>query len=168
MSVKPDSILENDIFDMDDEDTQANKFLCFMLKEESYCISIRDVIEIVEMQKISEVPDMPDYVKGVINLRGKIIPVIDLRLLFKMEERIHDDRTCIVIGEIKDTEVGFIVDTVEEVVEIPSENIEETPSFKTSEISRGFIAGIGRVQNNVKIILNIGKLVEAGDLELMS
>ena len=128
-----DNLKERDIEILDlydeDEDTQANKYLSFKIGKEAYGIGIKFITEIIELQKIIEIPDVPNYVKGVINLRGKVIPVIDLRLRFNMEERVYDDRTCIVVVDINKTAVGIIVDTVEEVLEIAEKNIEPPPKF---------------------------------------
>jgi purine-binding chemotaxis protein CheW len=116
------------------------------------------------MQKIIAVPDMPSYVKGVINLRGKVIPVIDLRLNFNMEEREYDDRTCMIITRIGDSDVGLIVDTVSEVEDIPERNIDPPPEFKGSSRER-YIAGIGKVGDEVKIILDVSKLLQETEVK---
>jgi len=156
--------LADEMLDDEDEDTQANKYLFFRIDRESYGIGIRHVIEIVELQRISAVPDMPSYVKGVINLRGKVIPVVDLRLRFGMEERAYDDRTCIVVSEIEGVSLGFIVDTVEEVLEIPEAQVEEAPRFKTVSGRERYIAGMGKVGEAVKILLDVEKLVRDEDM----
>lgn len=145
--------------DDDNEDTQANKYLFFRIGKESYGIGIRHIIEIIELQRISEVPDMPGYVKGVINLRGKVIPVIDLRLRFDLEERDYDDRTCIVVTEIERVLIGFIVDTVEEVIEIPEAQVEPPPRFKSASGRERYISGLGKAGESVKILLDVEKLV---------
>jgi len=144
----------------ENEDTQADKYLFFKIGKESYGIGIKYIIEIIELQKIAEVPDMPRYVKGVINLRGKVIPNIDLRLRFGMEEREYDDRTCIVVTEIDGVSIGFIVDTVEEVMEITQDNIEEAPPFQTRSGEEKYISGMGKVGEQVKILLDVEKLVQ--------
>ncbi len=102
-----------------EEDSQKGKFLTFVLDKEEYGLEIRYVTEIIGLQVITLVPELPDYVKGIINLRGKIIPVIDVRMRFKKAMREYDDRTCIVVVEIKNISVGLIVDTVAEVLTIP-------------------------------------------------
>ncbi|MFA6506859.1 MAG: chemotaxis protein CheW, partial [Treponemataceae bacterium] len=135
---------------------------------ESYGIGISHVIEIVELQRISAVPDMPAYVKGVINLRGKVIPVVDLRLRFGMTERPYDDRTCIVVSEIGGVSLGFIVDTVEEVLEIPEANVEPAPRFKTVSGRERYIAGMGKVGEQVKILLDVEKLIREEDAQMIS
>ncbi len=148
----------------DDEDTQANKYMNFQIGNESYGISIRHVREIIELQKISEVPDMPVYVKGVINLRGKVIPIVDIRLRFGFEPRAYDDRTCIIVVEINDSAIGFIVDTVEDVVEIPEKDVEPAPHFKTASGREQYISGMGKIGENVKILLDVEKLIYEDDL----
>ncbi len=142
----------------EDEDTQEDKFLTFFLEKEEYGLEIRHVTEIIGIQSITGVPDMPHYVKGVINLRGKVIPVMDVRLRFGMEERTYDDRTCIIVINIDDYLVGLIVDQVSEVLDIPKNNIEPPPKVKKGESSR-FIQGMGKVGDRVKILLNAHKLL---------
>ena len=145
--------------DDDNEDTQANKYLFFRIGKESYGIGIRYVIEIIELQTISLVPDLPDYVKGVINLRGKVIPIVDLRLRFDMEERAYDNRTCIIITEVDHILVGCLVDTVEEVMEILEKNIEPPPKFKTISGRDQYISGMGKVGDAIKILIDVEKIV---------
>jgi Chemotaxis signal transduction protein len=142
-----------------DEDTQADKYLCFRLGEESYGLDIRCVTEIIEMQRISAVPDMPKAVRGVINLRGSVIPVLDLRLRFGMPERAYDDRTCVIVSELRGLRVGLIVDTVEEVVEIPAGDIEPAPRMRTESGEARYISGIGKACEKVKILLDVDKVV---------
>ncbi|HUX40883.1 MAG TPA: chemotaxis protein CheW [Rectinemataceae bacterium] len=146
--------------DDEDEDTQANKYLFFRIGRESYGIGIKHIIEIIELQRISEVPDMPAYVKGVINLRGKVIPIIDLRLRFQLEARAYDDRTCIVVTEIVGVLIGFVVDTVEEVIEIPANQVEPPPRFKSEGGHNRYISGLGKVGEEVKILLDVEKIID--------
>ncbi|HUX13809.1 MAG TPA: chemotaxis protein CheW [Spirochaetia bacterium] len=148
----------------ENEDTMANKYLFFRIGKESYGIGIQFIIEIIELQKISEVPDMPRYVKGVINLRGKVIPIIDLRLRFDLEAREYDDRTCIVVTEIDRILIGFVVDTVEEVIEIPETQIEEAPKFKTASGKERYISGMGKIGEEVKILLDIEKIIRGENI----
>ncbi len=154
--------------DEDNEDTQANKYLFFRIDRESYGIGIRYVIEIIELQAISIVPDMPLYVKGVINLRGKVIPIVDLRLRFGIEERIYDDRTCIIVTEVDGILLGCVVDTVEEVMEIPERNIEPPPKFKTVSGRDQYISGMGKVNEAIKILIDIEKIVRDENLSSMT
>ncbi|MEW6772018.1 MAG: chemotaxis protein CheW [Bacillota bacterium] len=144
--------------DEEDEDTQEDKFLTFILGEEEYGIEIRHVTEIIGIQSITEVPDMPAHVKGVINLRGKVVPVMDVRLRFGMPERPHDDRTCIVVINIDGQAVGLVVDRVSEVLDIPKDDIEPPPAVKRGAGSR-FIQGMGKVGAEVKILLNAERLL---------
>lgn len=153
------------LIDDEDEDTQANKYLTFKIGTESFGISIKHIIEIIELQRISEVPDMPAYVRGVINLRGRVIPVVDLRLRFGLENREFDDRTCIVVTEIGSTLIGFIVDTVEEVTEIPENQVEPPPKFKTASGKERYISGMGKIGDAVKILLDVERLILDEDLK---
>jgi len=150
--------LEDDFLDEDEEDTQKDKFLTFRVGHEDYGIEIRHVTEIIGIQKITAVPDMPEFVKGVINLRGKVIPVLDMRRRFSLEDRDYDERTCIVVVNVAEAAVGLVVDTVNEVVDIPEERIEPAP-----EINKGgnnlMIQGLGKVGEEVKILLDVNKLL---------
>lgn len=144
--------------DEEDEDTLADRYLTFHLGDEDYGIEIRYVTEIVGIQKITEVPDMPTFVKGVINLRGQVIPIMDIRLRFHMEKRDYDDRTCVVVVSIEETVLGLIVDTVKEVREITSENISPPPSLSKGNNSC-FILGMGKIEEDVIILLDVSKLL---------
>jgi len=143
---------------MQEEDSQEGKFLTFILGNEVYGLEIRYVTEIIGIQKITPVPDMPDYVKGVINLRGKVIPVMDVRLRFKMEVRDYDERTCIIVIHTKDTTVGLIVDTVNEVLEISQDQIEATSKFSKG-YGNQFMKGMGKIGDDVKILLDAEALL---------
>jgi purine-binding chemotaxis protein CheW len=156
---------ENEMPDVDllddedeDEDTQQNKFLTFFINQEEYGIDIRYVTEIIGIQKITEVPDMPVYIKGVINLRGKVIPVMNVRLRFGLEEREYDDRTCIVVINVDEEAVGLIVDRVSEVLDIPAGEIEPPPQLHGGRRGR-LLLGMGKVENGVKILLDAQKLL---------
>ncbi len=159
---------EHFIDDDEDESSKENKFLTFKIADEVYGIAISDITEIIEVQKVTDVPDMPKYVKGVINLRGKVIPIMDLRLRFNMEERKYDDRTCIVIVNINETSIGFIVDTVLEVVDIPEAEIDPPPQFKTASGYEMYVAGIGKFGDEVKILLDADKIVHRDELKKIS
>jgi purine-binding chemotaxis protein CheW len=155
-----EQIDHEDMFIEDDEDSgQADKYLLFNLGEEVYGINIAHVTEIIEMQKITDVPDMPDFIKGVINLRGRVIPVMDLRLRFRMAERDYDDRTCIIIANIDATSMGFIVDTVAEVHDIGESEIEPSPSFKETDERSNYISGLGKVGDRVTILIDVLRLL---------
>ena len=149
------------------EDTQYGKYLTFALGEEVFGIEICYVTEIIGIQAITKVPEVPAYVKGIINLRGKIIPVIDMRLKFGKEAIPYDDRTCIVVIEIKQVPVGLIVDNVDEVLNIPDDNIAPPPSTKTTADNR-YIKGIGKAGNTVQLLLDCDELLMADGIDTIS
>jgi len=153
----------NDFLDEDDEDTQKDKYLTFTVGREDYGIEIYFVTEIIGIQKITDVPDMPAYVKGVINLRGKVIPVMDVRIRFRMPEREYDDRTCIVVVNVKGTSVGLVVDTVKEVADIPPAQIELPPEVADGS-TQHYIKGLGKIGEDVKILLDVEKLVRSDEI----
>lgn len=153
------------LYEDENEDTQANKYLLFDIGDEVFGIAIEQVTEIIELQEITKVPDLPDFIKGVINLRGKIIPAMDLRLRFGMQEREYDDRTCIINVNIRDNLVGFIVDTVKEVQEIPEGNIEAPPEFKSASGHQKYISGLGKIDSEVKILLDVDSILYEKELE---
>lgn len=149
-----------------EEDTLKDKYLIFSIGNEAYGIDIRYVIEIIGIEPITEVPELPAYIKGVINLRGKIIPVMDVRLKFKKEEKEYDDRTCIIVVEIGDLLIGLIIDRVLEVANIEENNIAPPPKLnKNTENSNKYIKGIGKVGNEVKLLIDCNKLFEEDEVE---
>lgn len=150
-----------------EEDTQRGKYLTFMLEHEFYGIEIKHVTEIIGIQPVTEIPELPDYIRGIINLRGKIIPVMDVRLRFKKAERDYNDRTCVIVIEVKDISIGLIVDSVSEVLAIAEEDIVPPPEISKS-FSNKYIKGIGKDGNDVKLILDCNKLLgkeEVSNLE---
>jgi purine-binding chemotaxis protein CheW len=158
--------LEDEFYDEDEEDSQKDKYLTFHLANEDYAIEIRHVTEIIGIQKITEVPDMPVFVKGVINLRGKIIPVIDVRIRFKLEPREYDDRTCIIVVNIDEMSVGLVVDEVSEVANIPEDQVELPPKAATGQGGR-YIQGMGKMDDEVKIILDVSKLLYEDEMSML-
>ncbi len=148
------------------EDTQKGKFLTFHLANEDYGIEIRFVTEIIGIQKITEVPDMPAFVKGVINLRGKVVPVMDVRTRFNLPARDYDDRTCIIVVNIDDKAVGLVVDKVNEVADIPEKQIEPPP--RTNKEGTRYIEGMGKINNEVKILLDVQRLLYSEELTAIS
>lgn len=145
-----------------EEDTQHGKYLTFQLGNEVYGIEIRYVTEIIGIQQVTYVPEVPNYVKGIINLRGKVVPVIDMRLKFGKPPVDYDDRTCIIVIDINDTPIGFIVDCVSEVLNISDDNIVPPPSYKTG-FQNKYIKGIGKVGNAVKLLLDCEKIISDKD-----
>lgn len=158
--------IDADLYDDEDEDTQKGKYLTFTVGSEDYGIEIRSVTEIIGIQKITDVPDMPAYIKGVINLRGKVIPVMDVRLRFRMPAREYDDRTCIVVVNVNEASVGLVVDTVREVADIPEAQIELPPEVAEAS-AQGYIQGLGKVGEEVKILLDAEKLLRREDVEAL-
>ena len=153
--------MDDDLYD--DEDTQKDKYLTFHIGTEDYGISIAYVTEIIGIQSITEIPEMPDFIKGVINLRGKVIPVMDVRTRFKLPPREYDERTCIIVVEIDGTSVGMVVDTVNEVADIPEDQVEPPP--KSNRKGGSFIQGLGKIDKEVKILLDINKILYDEELE---
>ncbi len=147
---------------MEEEDTLAGRFLTFLLGSETYGIEIRYVTEIIGIQTITEVPELPDYIRGIINLRGKIIPVMDVRLRFKKSFREYNDRTCVIVVDIQNISIGLIVDSVSEVLSIPETEI--VPPPEVSKEGSKYIRGIGKVGNEVKLLLDCDKLLNDDDM----
>lgn len=142
-----------------DENTMEGKYLTFTLGTETYGLPIEYIIEIIGVQLITKVPDMDEHVRGVINLRGQVIPVIDVRSRFEMETREYDDRTCVMVTHLKGVSIGLIVDTVEDVRNIDPEVIHAAPAVATAQSGK-FIKGIAQCENGlVIIILNLKKLL---------
>jgi purine-binding chemotaxis protein CheW len=147
--------------------TRAGKYLTFVLGDEEYGLEILKVREIIGMMEITAVPQTPDFVKGVINLRGKVIPVVDLRLKFGMEEKEVNEATCIIVVEVSGVQMGVVVDTVSEVVDIEESQIEDPPRFGT-QVDTDFILGMGKVEKSVKILLEIETVLSSEELVLVS
>ncbi len=138
-------------------DTQQNKYLTFLLGQECYGIAIQHVTEIIGLQPFTEVPELPAYVRGIINLRGRIIPVLDVRMRFKKPFQEYTDRTCIIVVSYKDIAVGLIVDGVSEVLDIPETDIVPPPELNHS--GNRYVEGIGKVGDAVKLLLDCQKLL---------
>ena len=140
-----------------DEDTLGDRFLTFVLDKEIYGIELKFVTEIIGIQTITVIPDTPDYIRGIINLRGKIIPVMDVRLRFSKDLKEYTDRTCVIVVNIQDISVGLIVDSVWEVISIPEEEIAAPPEM--GKEGNKFIRGVGTSGNEVKLLLNCEKIL---------
>lgn len=146
----------------------AGKYLTFLSAREEYGLEILKVQEIIRVQAITRVPRTPHYVRGVINLRGKVIPVIDLRLKFGQDQAEDTEKTCIIVVQIRQGDqlvvMGIIIDEVKEVLDIPADSIEEAPDFGAS-IDTEFIMGMGKIGQSVKILLDIDKVLNATELK---
>ncbi|WP_461205763.1 chemotaxis protein CheW [Clostridium sp. DL1XJH146] len=149
-----------------EEDTQKGKFLTFSIDKESYGIEISYVTEIVGIQPITEVPELPNYIKGIINLRGKIRPVMDVRLKFKKEPMEYNDRTCIIVVDTGEMAIGLIVDSVSEVISIPDSEIIPPPKINTK--GRRYIKNIGKIEDKVTLILDCEKLLNEEEMDDLS
>jgi len=148
-----------------------NKYLTFALAHEEYGLEILKVREIIGYMDITAVPQTPSYVKGVINLRGQVIPVVDLRSKFGMETAEVTEQTCIIVVEITQAgrkfNTGIIVDRVQEVLDIAGKDIEEAPQFGAS-VDTDFILGMGKIGESVKILLDIDRVLAGGDIGAIS
>ncbi len=133
-------------------------YLTFQLAEETYAVNIACVTEIVGVQHISEIPDVPAYIKGAMNLRGKVIPVMDQRLRFGLPERPYDERTTIIVLDLEGVPTGLVVDRVTDVLTIPKDKIDPPPHW-LGKGEQGLIQGLGKLNDRVSIILHVPHLV---------
>ena len=149
---------------------REGKYLTFTLADEEYGIGILKIKEIIGMMPVTSVPQTPDFVKGVINLRGKVIPVMDLRLRFGMDAIDYTDRTCIIVveiaGETGSVMIGIVVDTVSEVLNIKTEEIEDSPAFGT-KLDTDYILGMAKMDGGVKILLDIDRVLRSEEITLL-
>jgi len=149
-------------------DGREGKYLTFTLAGEEYGIGILKIREIIGMMPITSVPQAPDFVKGVINLRGKVISVIDLRLRFGMPAMDYTERTCIIVVQIDlqatTLNIGIVVDSVSEVLNITGGNIENTPAFGT-QLNTDYILGMAKIEGGVKILLDIDRVLSTQEIE---
>lgn len=150
------------------QDSLKEKYVTFMSGHEYFGLKIECVNEIIVLQEITAIPESEDYIKGLINLRGKIIPVIDVRLRFKQQPIEYTDRTCIIVINVQSTVVGLIVEKIAEVVEIPEENLLPSPSIGHNDKTRDrYVYAIGKVGDSVKLLLDPDKLISDEDLSMM-
>lgn len=141
-------------------DTQEGKYMTFKSGSEYFGLEIQYVQQIIQFQAITKIPETEDYIKGLINLRGKIIPVVDVRVRFKQGECEYTDKTCILVITVKDTTVGLIVEQIAEVAEIQKENILPPPTIGRNDKGHNkYVYGIGKVGTSVKLLLDPEKLL---------
>lgn len=159
----------NDSKNVSDElDAQKGKYMTFKSDNEYFGLKIQYVNEIIGFQTITAIPETEDYIKGLINLRGKIIPVIDVRLRFRQEPFEYNDRTCIIVINVKSTIVGLIVEKIAEVVEIKEENILPPPTIgRADKAQNKYVYGIGKVGDSVKLLLDPDKLLNDSDMSVI-
>ncbi len=150
----------------------GGKYLTFTLGKEEYGVGILKVREIIGLMEITAVPHTPSYIKGVINLRGRVIPVIELRVKFGMERQEYNERTCIIVVEVQGpsetVQVGMLVDSVSEVLNIAEEEIEPPPNFGSGNLDTDSLLGMGKVKGQVKILLDVDRVVGEGELQQLS
>jgi purine-binding chemotaxis protein CheW len=148
----------------------GERFLSFMLGGEEYCIGINRVREIMAMTTITPLPQTPDFIKGVINLRGRIIPIIDLRLKLGMEAKVYTDRTCIIVLDLSEageqTYVGVVVDAIQEVVGIPAEKISQV-AYVNARVKAEYIRGIAESEKGVRILLDASRVLSEEEIGLV-
>ncbi len=158
-------------YEVNDMAQKEGKYLTFVLAQEEYGIGIRKIKEIIGMMSITTVPQAPEFVKGVINLRGKVIPVMDLRLRFGMGCVDYTDRTCIVVAEIEQgagtVMIGIVVDAVSEVLNIKGADIQETPTFGV-KLNTDYILGMAKLNDGVKILLDIDRVLTGQEINLLN
>ena len=156
--------------DVKDIQKRDGKYLTFSLSNEEYGIEILKIKEIVGMIDITPVPRTPDFIKGVVNLRGKVIPVMDLRIKFSLKAMDYTERTCIIVveigGEVGKVMIGIVVDTVSEVLNIKPEEIEDTPAFGAN-LDTTYILGMAKTSDGVKILLDIDKVLSVSELSVL-
>jgi purine-binding chemotaxis protein CheW len=145
---------------------RAGKYLAFELDETEFAIQILKVVELLKMMEITVVPMWPSFAKGTINLRGKVIPVVDLRQKFGLSETEISDRTCIIVVELGENQIGIVVEAVNEVREIPEKNITDAPNIGGT-VDSDFILGMGKSDGNTIILLNIEKILIGGDMDML-
>jgi purine-binding chemotaxis protein CheW len=149
---------------------REGKYLTFSLAEEQYGIGILKVKEIIRIMPITTIPRTPDYIRGVINLRGKVIPVVDLRRKFGMEGMEQTDQSCIIVVEIAGQQgpvlIGVVVDSVSEVLNIKGGDIEDAPTFG-AHLETDYILGMAKMSGGVKILLDIDKVLGAEDVSIL-
>ena len=149
---------------------QRNKYVTFKSGNEYFGLKIEYVNEIIVYQEITEIPESDDYIKGLINLRGKIIPVIDVRIRFKQEPMEYTDRTCIIIVNVNDIVVGLIVEKIAEVVEIKEEDILPPPSIVIGgeeKVQNKYVYAIGKVGDSVKLLVDPDRILKDEDIAIM-
>jgi purine-binding chemotaxis protein CheW len=156
----------NPVVGAEEEDTQKDRYLTFEIGAETYGIDILFVTEIVGLQPITVLPEFPAYMKGIINLRGRIIPVMDVRLRFKQAARDYNERTCIIIVNSGEINLGLIVDAVAEVLAISEQNVVAPPSLQ-GETANRYIKAIGKVEDQVKLLLDCEQLLSVETVEAL-
>lgn len=161
-------VAEEDHDITENQNMQIDKYMTFKSGNEHFGLEIQYVIEIIQLQTITLIPETEEYIKGIINLRGKVIPVIDVRLRFHQKPFEYNDRTCIIVINVKSIVVGLIVEKIAEVVEIKKENILPPPKLgRADKVHSKYVYGIGKVGDSVKLLLDPDKLLNDEDLSVL-
>lgn len=150
---------EQSLADALDKDAVNGKYLTFWTDGQLYGMPIAVVLQIVGVPEITVVPEFPNYAKGFINLRGIITPVIDVRLRFSMEEKPHDEKTCIIVTNLNNKQIGFLVDAVDSVIDIDDEQISQPPTVKSFS-SHNYLTGVAQLSQRIALLLDVSKLLD--------
>ena len=153
--------------DFTEEDTQAELFLTFTVEDNVYGLPVRYVTEIIGIQPATKVPETPDYVKGIINLRGRIVPLIDVRLKFGKEEVGYNDRTCVVVIDVNSVAVGLIVDKVNDVLTLEGGQVAVPPYGGSLGFENRYLEGIAKLEDKVLLLLDAERLLRAEEMEMI-
>jgi len=151
---------------MTDIKDETSQYVTFTIADEIYGVEVLKVQEIIGMTLVTHVPNSPSFMKGVINLRGAVVPVVDMRLKFGIKEKDYDSFTVVIIVEVRERLIGMIVDTVSDVAEIPLNTIQDTPHFTTS-VDTDFIKGIGQLDSKLVIILDVDRILTAEEVRAL-
>lgn len=162
-----EELIMADMKDEENEDIRQGKYMTFQVGQEVFGIELRYVNEIIQMQPVTPIPEVEHYIKGLINLRGKIIPVIDVADRFGKEAFIYNDRTCVIVIEVKGIEVGLIIENIAEVVSIEGDDILPPPTVGHGAMQEKFVHGIGKVGEAVKLLLDPEKLLSDDALDFL-
>lgn len=149
------------------EETKSDgelQLVVFNTGKEDFGIEIMNVQEIIRMANITKIPQSPKYVRGIINLRGKIIVVINLNVVMGMESRDHDENTRIIVTSINDTVIGFVVDSVSEVLRLPSSSVEPAPELVSKKVDSNYLKGIGKLDNRLLLLLDMGRVLTKDEM----
>lgn len=157
---------ENYFEKIDTTDEMKGKYLTFQTDGQLFGVPIADVVQIVGMQNITEIPEFPYYAKGIINLRGSIIPVVDIRLRFNKPEAAYTERTCIIVTNMKDNLIGFIVDEVDEVTSIEADQISAPPRM-AENVAESYLTGIGKLEKNVVLLINTARVLGEQEMQML-
>ena len=164
MSTMQENMLKIDKNDEED-DENVLQLVIFQLGGEEFAVDIMQVQEIIRMPESTRIPQAPDYVKGVINLRGKIIVVINLDVKFNIEAKEIDENSRVIVVEVEDNVLGMVVDSVSEVIRLPHSNVENAPDIITSKIKAEYIQGVGKLDDRLLILLDLKRVLQESEME---